>query len=71
MATGHEDEVVETGYFGAGRFIPCEELSAGMVGYITASIKDVRETRVGDTVTHAKAPWFSGVRTSWLMQEKK
>ncbi len=56
MATGHEDEIVEVGYFGAGRFIPCEELSAGMVGYITASIKDVRLTRVGDTVTNAKAP---------------
>ncbi|MCR5486295.1 MAG: translation elongation factor 4 [Lachnospiraceae bacterium] len=56
MATGHQDEVVEVGYFGAGQFIPCEELSAGMVGYITASIKDVRETRVGDTVTNAKKP---------------
>ncbi len=56
MATGYEDQVVELGYFGAGRFIPCEELTAGMVGYITASIKDVRETRVGDTVTNAKTP---------------
>ena len=51
MATGAEEEVVEVGYFGAGQFIPCEELSAGMVGYITASIKNVKETRVGDTVT--------------------
>lgn len=51
MATGAEAEVVEVGYFGAGQFIPCEELSAGMVGYITASIKNVRDTRVGDTIT--------------------
>ena len=36
MATGAEADVVEVGYFGAGQFIPCEELSAGMVGYITA-----------------------------------
>ena len=42
MATGAEEEVVEVGYFGAGQFIPCDELSAGMVGYITASIKNVR-----------------------------
>ena len=56
MANGMEEEVIETGYFGAGRFIPCEELSAGMVGYITASIKDVREARVGDTVTSAVTP---------------
>ncbi len=56
MATGAEFECVEVGYFGAGQFIPCEELSAGMVGYITASIKDVRETRVGDTVTLADKP---------------
>ena len=38
-------------YFGAGQFIPCDELSAGMVGYITASIKNVSDTRVGDTIT--------------------
>ncbi|MBR1914719.1 MAG: translation elongation factor 4 [Lachnospiraceae bacterium] len=56
MANGTEEEVVEVGYFGAGRFIPCDELSAGMVGYFTASIKDVRETRVGDTVTSAADP---------------
>ena len=56
MANGMEEEIVETGYFGAGRFIPCDELSAGMVGYITASIKDVREARVGDTVTSAADP---------------
>ena len=51
MATGATAEVVEVGYFGAGQFIPCEELSAGMVGYIMASIKNVKDTRVGDTVT--------------------
>ncbi|MCC8128047.1 MAG: translation elongation factor 4 [Clostridiales bacterium] len=56
MATGAEEEVVEVGYFGAGQFIPCEELSAGMVGYLTASIKDVRSTTVGDTVTDAENP---------------
>ncbi|MCD8224248.1 MAG: translation elongation factor 4 [Clostridiales bacterium] len=56
MATGAEEEVVEVGYFGAGRFIPCEELTAGMVGYITASIKNVRDTMVGDTVTDADNP---------------
>ena len=49
-------DVVEVGTFGAGRFIPCEELSAGMVGYITASLKNVKETRVGDTVTDASRP---------------
>ena len=51
MATGAEEEVVEVGYFGAGQFIPCEELGAGMVGYITASIKNVKDTAVGDTIT--------------------
>ena len=56
MATGAEEEVVEVGYFGAGQFIICDELSAGMVGYITASIKNVRDTRVGDTVTDAVRP---------------
>ena len=56
MATGAESDVVETGYFGAGRFIPCEELSAGMVGYFTASLKNVRDTQVGDTVTDALHP---------------
>ena len=56
MATGAEEEVVEVGYFGAGQFITCDELSAGMVGYITASIKNVRDTRVGDTVTDAARP---------------
>ncbi len=56
MATGTTAEVVEVGYFGPGQFIPCEELSAGMVGYFTASLKDVSETRVGDTVTGEKNP---------------
>ena len=41
MATGATANVVEVGYFGAGQFIPCDELPAGMVGYITASIKNV------------------------------
>lgn len=53
MASGAEEEVVEVGYFGPGRFIPCDELSAGMVGYFTASIKNIRDARVGDTVTEA------------------
>ncbi|TGY98192.1 elongation factor 4 [Petralouisia muris] len=56
MATGAMADVVEVGYFGAGQFIPCEELSAGMVGYITASLKNVRDTQVGDTVTDAGRP---------------
>lgn len=56
MATGAVTEVVEVGIFGAGRFIPCEELTAGMVGYITASIKNVRDTAVGDTVTENQNP---------------
>ncbi|MBD5533253.1 MAG: elongation factor 4 [Lachnospiraceae bacterium] len=56
MATGAEQDVVEVGYFGAGQFIACDELSAGMVGYITASIKNLKETQVGDTVTDADAP---------------
>ena len=56
MATGAEFDTVEVGYFGAGQFIPCDELTAGMVGYITASIKNVRDTRVGDTVTDANRP---------------
>ncbi len=56
MATGAKAEVVEVGYFGAGQFIPCDELEAGMVGYFTASLKNVKETRVGDTVTNADHP---------------
>lgn len=56
MATKKEFEVVETGFFGPGRFIPCEELKAGDVGYFTASIKNVADTRVGDTVTEVDNP---------------
>ena len=56
MATGASAQVVEVGYFGAGQFFPCDELSAGMVGYFTASIKNVADTRVGDTVTNASRP---------------
>ncbi len=56
MATAATAEVVEVGYFGAGQFIPCEELSAGMVGYLTASLKNVKDTRVGDTITQADRP---------------
>ena len=56
MASGAEFSVTEVGYFGPGRFIPCEELSAGMVGYLTASIKNIRDARVGDTVTSAERP---------------
>ena len=56
MATGASAQVVEVGYFGAGQFFPCGELSAGMVGYFTASIKNVADTRVGDTVTSVSNP---------------
>lgn len=56
MATGATATIVEVGYFGAGQFIPCDELSAGMVGYITASIKNVKDTAVGDTITELNRP---------------
>ena len=56
MATGAEFTVVEVGTMGATRLNPCEQLMAGEVGYITASIKNVKETRVGDTVTDAARP---------------
>ena len=56
MATGATANVVEVGYFGAGQFIPCDELSAGMVGYVTASIKNVKDTSVGDTMTDVQNP---------------
>ena len=56
MATGADFETVEVGYFGAGLFIPCDELSAGMVGYMTASIKNLKDTRVGDTITDVDNP---------------
>ena len=55
MATGCEFDVVEVGHLSPG-YIPCEELSAGDVGYVSASIKDVRDTRVGDTITDAANP---------------
>ena len=56
MATGAIANVVEVGYFGAGQFIACDELEAGMVGYITASIKNVKDTTVGDTITDNNNP---------------
>lgn len=56
MASKAEFDVVEVGYFGAGQFVPCDELTAGMVGYVTASIKNVSDTRVGDTVTNREKP---------------
>lgn len=56
MATGAEFTTVEVGYFGAGQFIPDEELSAGMVGYMTASIKNLKDTLIGDTITNALEP---------------
>ena len=56
MATEKEFDVVEVGVFGPGRFIPTDILEAGMVGYFTASIKNVADTRVGDTVTEADNP---------------
>ncbi len=59
MATGAAFEVVEVGYFGAGQFVPCEELSAGMVGYVTASIKNVKDTLVGDTITGRDNPCYA------------
>ena len=56
MASGASWEVVEVGYFGPGQFIPCDELSAGSVGYFTASIKNIQDARVGDTVTEVERP---------------
>ena len=56
MATGAEFTVTEVGTFAPGQFMPAEELSAGMVGYLTASIKNIRDARVGDTVTTAENP---------------
>jgi len=56
MATNKQFEIVETGYFGPGKFIPAKELRAGEVGYITASIKNVRDTSIGDTVTEHSRP---------------
>ncbi len=56
MATGAEFTVVEVGCMGANNLVPMPELRAGEVGYIAASIKNVRDTRVGDTVTDAERP---------------
>lgn len=56
MATGAEFTVTEVGTFAPGQFIPGEELTPGLVGYITASIKNIRDARVGDTVTTVDKP---------------
>ena len=56
MVTGAEFTVTEVGTFAPGQFIPGEELTPGMVGYITASIKNIRDARVGDTVTTVDKP---------------
>ena len=56
MATGAEFIVTEVGTFAPGQFIPAEELTPGMVGYFTASIKNIRDARVGDTVTTVDNP---------------
>ena len=55
MSTGTEFDVVEVGHFTPG-YTPCDALQAGDVGYVSASIKDVRDTRVGDTITDAARP---------------
>ena len=73
MATGASDVVTEVGYFGAGQFIPCDELSAGMVGYIAASIKKcLEEYTRGDTVTLVDRPCDEALpairrSTLWLL----
>ena len=56
MATGAVYKVVEVGHMRPTHLEPCAELSAGDVGYLTASIKNVADTRVGDTVTEAARP---------------
>lgn len=56
MNTGKDFIVTELGYFRPGAFQPCDELKAGDVGYIVASIKNVRDTAVGDTITLADKP---------------
>lgn len=56
MSTGATYNVVEVGYMGAKAPVPCAELKAGEVGYIAAGIKNIAETRVGDTVTNADKP---------------
>jgi len=67
MATNKLYDVTEIGYFGAGTFMPCEELGAGEVGYIVGSIKNLKDARVGDTITTEKngaskpLPGYKGV----------
>ncbi len=56
MATGKSFDVVETGFFSPGKFIACNQLKAGDVGYFTASIKNVHDTQIGDTVTDFENP---------------
>lgn len=56
MASGAVEEVVEVGYFEPGQLVPCDELTAGMVGYITAAIKTVKDVNVGDTITESTRP---------------
>ena len=56
MSTSAQFTLVEVGHMGATSLIPCDKLEAGEVGYLTASIKTVQDTRVGDTVTLASAP---------------
>ena len=56
MATGAQFTLVEVGHMGATSLTPCDQLQAGEVGYLTASIKTVQDTRVGDTVTLANNP---------------
>ena len=56
MATEKEFDVVEVGYLHPNGFLKCDKLSAGEVGYLTASIKNVSDTRVGDTITLANRP---------------
>ena len=56
MNTGATFQLVEVGHMGATALAPCDKLEAGEVGYLTASIKTVRDTRVGDTITLAEAP---------------
>ena len=56
MSTGARYKLLEVGYLRPMALEPCEELKAGDVGYFTASIKNVADTRVGDTVTEALRP---------------
>ncbi len=60
MASGAVYKVVEVGHMGATALAPCDKLEAGEVGYLTASIKTVRDTRVGDTITRGRSPHGGG-----------